>query len=231
MPCKKSSCFNLTFRPKLVEFEKVKESFLSKLQSKLKKEKYIFSFEKGSSDVINHIQGFIELSKEKRADTFRKSINALIKDYDITYPKVALKITPVIRDVSVCQGYILKECKDLEKVSFQGYSLEYLLKVQKEYLTMTISKKVKVDKIRVNSRNFFIVFSNYVEANAEKIGKYGYDLKTTADIKVVIKRMVQDGYYCFDLLLNEKRFTNIAMNICLLYNDDLGDGKSRILDS
>lgn len=235
MPTKTSQYFNFTFRPTLSEFSKYNEEFITKFEKKFKCDKYLISYEKGNSDVINHLQGFIELRKEKRADSFRKTFNSLIKGYDISYPKVALKITPVIRDVSICQGYILKELQadevsgEFPSLINKGYSIEYLLKVDSDYKKLTITKKVIVDKIRVNSRNFYVIFKNYVENNKEKIKKYGYDTKKTKDIEFIVRRMVQDGYYCFDLLLNPKRFTNICMNVGLIHNDDIGDGKKRII--
>ncbi len=241
MPTKKSQCYNFTFRPSLQEWDKYKESFLKNFQKQFGKEKYLISQEKGTSEVYNHFQGFIELTKEKRADTFRTAFHRVIKDFIIAYPKVALKITPIVRDVSICQGYILKEIQadkiedfisgDFPILINQGYSIEYLLQVNKDYESLTNDKKLILDKVRVNARNFYVIFTRYVEVNTDKIKEYGYDLRKTKDTEFLMKRMVQDGYYCFDLLLNPKRFTNIAMNVSLLYNDDIGDGKKRIMDS
>ncbi len=235
MPTQTSQYYNFTFRPTSTEFEKYHESFLNSFKKKFKGAKYLVSYEKGTADVNNHLQGFLELTKEKRADTFRKTFTALIKDYDISYPKVALKITPIIRDVSICQGYILKELLadevsgEFPTLINKGYTIEYLLKVNEAYKALNNQKKMIIDKIRVNTRNIYIIYCNYVDGNKLKISKYGYDLRKTKDTEFVLKRMVQDGYYCFDLLLNKHRFINIAMNITLLYNDDIGDGKKRII--
>lgn len=238
MPTKKSQYFNFTFRPTLKEFDEYQELFLKNFKKKFKKEKYLISMEKGTGTVHNHFQGFIELIKEKRADTFRTTFNGVIKDFNLAYPKVALKITPIVRDVSICMGYILKEIEagkiedflsgDCPQLLNKGYSIEYLLQVDKDYKELNNNKKIIIDKVRVNARNFYIIYCNYVDINKSKILEYGYDLRKTKDTEFVMKRMVQDGYYCFDLLLNPKRFTNIAMNVCLLYNDDIGDGKKRI---
>ncbi len=232
MPTKTSQYFNFTFRPTSEEFRKYNEDWLDKFQRKFSKEKYLVSYEKGTADDFNHLQGFIEFRKNKRADTLRKSFDLIMKDMTISYPKVALKVSPVIRDVSICQGYILKEYKtdDLDKIINNGYEMDYLINLHDSYLKSTIVKKLKVDKIRVNSRNFYVVYCNYVEGHKEVIKKYGYNLGKTKDTEFVMKRMVQDGYYMFDLLLNPKRFTNIAMNVCLLYNDDIGDGQKRIIN-
>ncbi len=206
MPTKSSQYYNFTFRPKLAEFSKYCDEFVELFRTKYKKEKYLISKEKGTGDVVNHLQGFIELNKEERADKFRVKFNKIISKMDISYPKVALKITPIIRDVSICQGYILKELLadevsgEFPTLINEGYSIEYLLKVQSEYNELNNKKKVIIDKIRVNARNMYVVYNNYIDINKEKIKKYGYDLSLSKDVEFVIKRMIQDGYYCFDLL-------------------------------
>ncbi len=234
MPTKSSQYYNFTFRPTLEEYTKYNKSFLKFFRAKFGKEKYLIAHEKGTGTVFNHLQGFIELKTKKRADTFRKSFNKIIETMEISYPKVALKVTPIIRDVSICQGYILKEIDaDREGGNFptlinQGYSMEYLLKVDKDYKELNNRKKVIIDKVRVNARNMYVIYSNYVIINREKIDKYGYNLFKPSDVQFVIKRMVQDGYYCFDLLLNKKRFERMAQEIALIHNDDIGDGKKRL---
>ncbi len=234
MPTKTSQYYNFTFRPTLSEYNQYQAEFIFQFLLKFIKHKYLISHEKGTGDVFNHLQGFIELDTPKRADTFRKSFEKIIKKMVISHPKVALVITPIIRDVSICQGYILKELQadevsgEFPTLINKGYSIEYLLKVDSEYKELNNRKKTIVDKVRVNARNMYVVYNNYLEMNKAKIKKYGYDLSKSKDVEFVIKRMIQDGYYCFDLLLNKPRFVRIAQELSLLSNDDIGDGKRRI---
>ncbi len=235
MPTKTSQYYNFTFRPTLSEYNQYQAEFIFQFMLMFVKQKYLISKERGSGDVENHLQGFIELDKPKRADTFRKSFEKIIKKMVISHPKVALKITPIIRDVSICQGYILKELQadevsgEFPTLINKGYSIEYLLKVDSDYKQLNNRKKAIVDKVRVNARNMYVVYNNYVEMNKAKIKKYGYDLSKSKDVEFVIKRMIQDGYYCFDLLLNKPRFVRMAQELSLLSNDDIGDGKARII--
>ncbi len=239
MPTKSSQYYNFTFRPSLIEYQKYHDDFIKGFKGKFGKEKYLISKEKGSGDIENHLQGFIELNKEKRADTFRNSFNKIIGNMDLSYPKVALKITPIVRDVAVCQGYILKEIQadeiedfisgDFPTLLHKGYDVEYLLKVYKDYNELNNRKKLIIDKVRVNARNMYVVYNNYLDMNADKIKQYGYCLSKTKDVEFIIKRMIQDGYYCFDLLLNKPRFRRMAQELSLISNDDIGDGKKRII--
>ena len=127
---------------------------------------------------------------------------------DIAYPKVALKITPIIRDVAICQGYILKEIQadkleefisgDFPTLLNKGYDVEYLLKVYKDYKQLNNRKKLIIDKVRVNARNMYVVYNNYLDMNADKIKEYGYNISKPKDVEFIIKRMIQDGYYSFN---------------------------------
>ncbi len=222
MPTKTSQYYNFTFRPTLKEFDTNQELFINNFKKQYKNEKYIVSREKGNSTIPNHFQGFIELRSEKRADTFRKSFNRIINKMDISYPKVALKITPIIRDVQVCQGYILKEIQageasgQFQDVIQQGYSVEYLLKVQQQYKELTLEKKQVLDKVRIKISNIYIIYSNYISLNKEKLKNY--DLENCNDIQEILKHMCKDGYYMFDLLLNKHKLKRISFLIYELNN-------------
>lgn len=219
MPTNSSMCFNFTFRPSIQEFEKYKDVFLDSFKTFSKNYKFIVSGEKGSSDLINHYQGFIELNKEERADKFRiKFAKKVIGSIVLAYPKVALKISPVLRDVKTCQGYILKEYTGVtdDNIVMSGYSLEYLLKVQKDYKELSLVRKIPLDKVRVNYRNLYIIYTNYTTLHTDKLKNY--DKENCANIVEIIKHMVKDGYYCFDMLLNKKKLKRISFMIYDLNN-------------
>lgn len=227
MPSKNSSCYSITFRPTYEEYRKYNEQFCDNIQRKFNKAKFILSHEKGNNEEYNHIQGFIEFSKDKRADTLRKQFNKfIIKDMDISYPKVALKVSPISRDVKLCQGYTLKEQSiDLPK-TIHNYEVDYLLECRQYYLNLSNEKKAKVDKIKVNIRSYPEVFNNYVLANMDKFVGILYDeappkfMPTGLQVAKITGLMGQDGYYVLPLMIS-RDFDKMCDYISNIYTDTL----------
>ncbi len=227
MPSKNSSCYSITFRPTYDEYRKYNEDFIDRIQKKFVKSKFILSHEKGNANEYNHIQGFIEFKKSKRADTLRKTFNdKILKDMEISYPKVALKISAISRDVKLCQGYTLKEQSiQLDKV-ITNYDTEYLLECRKYYLNLSDEKKAKVDKIKVNIRCYPEVFNNYLKANLDRMVGVLFDeipvpfKPTGIQVAKITGMMGQDGYYMLPLMIS-RDFDKMCDYISSIYTETL----------
>ncbi len=229
MPSKNSSCYSITFRPTYDEYRKYNEDFIDRIQKKFHQAKFILAHEKGNSDEYNHIQGFIEFKKDKRADTLRKTFkDYILKNMEISYPKVALKVSPISRDVKLCQGYTLKEqSKALDNIT-TNYDTEYLLECREYYLNLSNEKKAKVDKIKVNIRCFPEVFDNYLKSNIDKFVGVCFDevptkfKPTGIQVAKITGLMGQDGYYMLPLMIS-KDFDKMCDYIANVYSETLPD--------
>ncbi len=201
MPSPPSQCYSLSFHPELQEFYECKQVFLDNFKKFVKKAQAIITLEKGSKNEYTHYQGFIEYDKERRADTVRKSaFNMLLKGIEVNYPKVALKLTSVTRDVKYCQGYCLKETNDdLKGLAHSSYPRAYLMEAKRYHAMQLKEKKVKGDKFRVNTRNLSQVFKTYCEVNSIEI------TKEKGCIARIIGRMAQDDYCMMAIVTKSKR--------------------------
>lgn len=210
MPCKSSTCYGITFRPTLTEFDQYKTQFMENVKNKYYK--YVFSLEKGSGDNYNHYQGYIELGTEKRADNFRKEFTEITKEMKLSHPKVALRIKPIHTDPDACIGYVLKEQDEInENVYFAGFDISLLQKCQEYYKNLKMSDKILLDKERVQIRNLPVIFKNFFTANEDRIiemvGNGKYNLKDD-DIKSIIMLMAQEDY-CLLPIIMSKEFNKI----------------------
>ncbi len=198
MPCKSSTCYSVSYHPNMDEFQETKALFKKQFAQHYSKDEYILVPEKGSNQYHNHYQGFIKFTNEKRADAVRKSFNTqVMKDIEVSDIKIALKITPITRDVKLCQGYCLKELKDgyLNDV-ISNFGENVLVEGQEYYKNIQKTKKTKIDKNRINKRNIHLIFKRFYEANEEKYGKKEIlvELPITTIIKVLAD-MIEDGYW------------------------------------
>lgn len=204
MPCKSSTCYGVTFRPTLTEFNKYKTDFIEKIKRKY--DKYVFTLEKGKSENYNHYQGFIEFSKEKRADNVRKDFCKITKEMKISHPKVAIRIKPIHTDPEACLGYVLKEQDEInENIYYGGFDIKYLQKCQEYYKSLKLTDKVILDKERIQIRNLPIIFKNYFDLNenkiVDKLGNGKMNL-TEDDVKSIIMLMAQEDYCLLPIILS-----------------------------
>lgn len=215
MPTASSTCFSITFRPTFDEFNKYHEDFMDKIEKNY--DKYIFCYEKGSGDEINHLQGFMEFNKEKVANNFRKEFDRkIMKDFNIGHPKVALKITPIKRDVNVCIGYVLKEQSDLSTILQCGFDNETLQKLQKDYLEVMKEKKMKSDKQRISLRNIHVLMEEYIKIKQIDIVEI-----EEKDVRRILGLMGNDGY-CL-LPLTQRGFSHTVRYLTAYFNTGLED--------
>lgn len=206
MPSPSSQCYSVSFHPTLDEWEECKTVFLDNFKKHYRKFSTILVKEKGNKNFFNHYQGFIDFNVDKRKDTVLKSaFNGLLKGIDISYPKVALKLTPITRDVQCCKGYTLKETDDeMSSIAFTDYALSSLIDDKRYYLSQLKTKRVGKDKQRLNLRNLPEIFKNFYEVNKEKYsscldtGEWGMD-----DVYLVLTDMGLEDYYVLPLLLRK----------------------------
>ncbi len=201
MPSPKSQYYSLSFHPELKEFYECKSVFLDNFKKFVKKAQAILVLEKGSKDEYTHYQGFLEFDKEKRADSLKKSaFNMLLKGIEVNYPKVALKLTSVTRDVKYCQGYCLKETNDeLQGVAYSSYPRAYQKEAKRYHAMQLKEKKVKGDKFRVSTRNLPQVFKTYCEVNGIEI------TNNSKCIPIIIGRMANDDYCMMSIVTKSKK--------------------------
>ncbi len=215
MPSVQAQCYSISFHPIMSEWIQYKDLFLKQFEMKCKTYKVILVKEKGSKDVFTHYQGFIDCQKEVRADTLRISFHKMVlKDMEIGFPKVALKITPVTRDVKYCQGYTLKETNDaLTSVVKSDYSDDELVSFKDYHAGEVYKKNVHKDKFRVNLRNLPEIFKRYCEAN-------DLTVRTFEEVASTIGKMGQEDYYMMPIIL-AKNYKRIVSYLKFYMNDDL----------
>ncbi len=193
MPSTTSLCYSISFHPSIEEWGEYKQAFLTNFKKKYKK--YIIVPEKGNKNYYSHYQAFVEFDKECRADTVRKSAyNILLKDIEISYPRIALKLTPITRDVKCCQGYTLKETDEEMKNVISTYDSKYLVECKNYYLDSVNIKRVGKDKQRLTLKNLPEIFRVFVEVNK-------VTLKTVKDVDGVFAQMGIEDYYVLPILL------------------------------
>lgn len=128
MPSKSAECFSISFHPELSEWVEHRKTFLENFKRLYGKDNYIIVQEKGSKNIYTHYQCFVAFANEKRADNVRKSAyTGLLKEIEVAYPRTALKLTPVTRDVRYCQGYTLKEIEVGVTGAISTYQDDFLL--------------------------------------------------------------------------------------------------------
>ncbi len=217
MPSVQAQCYSISFHPIMSEWIQYKDLFLKQFEMKCKTYKVILVKEKGSKDVFTHYQGFIDCQKEVRADTLRISFHKMVlKDMEIGFPKVALKITPVTRDVKYCQGYTLKETNDeMTSVVKSDYSDDELVSFKDYHAGEVYKKNVHKDKFRVNLRNLSEIFKRYCECNDLIVEEY--DNERVASI---IGKMGKEDYYVMPIVL-AKNFDHIVQYLKHYMNDTL----------
>jgi len=135
------------------------------------------------------------LGKDIRADSFRKTCyNALLEGIELSFPRTALKITPITRDVKACQGYVLKETPEsLAGIEAHTYTQAELEEFKEYYLKAKASKNVNLDKIRVSNKNLNIVFRNYVKHK-------NIEIRNSTNVLRALVDMEQDNYYMMPFL-------------------------------
>lgn len=215
MPTASSTCFSITFRPTFDEFNKYNEEFLDRIQKNY--DKYIFCYEKGTGEQVNHLQGFIEFNKEKVANNFRKEFDKkIMKNFDISHPKVALKISPIKRDVNTVMGYVLKEQTDLSSILQQGFNNEQLEKLQQDYKACVLEKKMKSDKHRISLRNIHIIMEDYIKNKYPDLTELDESM-----VRKILGQMGNDGY-CL-LPLTQRGFSHTVRYLTAYFNTGLED--------
>lgn len=196
MPCASSTAYNVSFSPDIDEFHEYRTEFTNKFISHFAENEYILVPEKGKQSYYTHLQGWIGYKGiEKRADSVRKSFHTkIMKNIEINELKIGLKLTPITRDVKLCQGYVLKECgKGNFKDVVSNLSREVLLDCQSYYLHFQENKQFKGDKVRVNNRNLFRIFKKYFEEKyytKKPMIKIGRE-----EIMKALSDMAYDGYW------------------------------------
>ncbi len=222
MPSIASTCFNVSFHPELEEYNNYHQLFLDRIKAKY--DRYIFTHEKGSKTYYNHLQGFIQLVKEVRADNFRNGFNKhIMKDMSLSHPKIALKIKPVKNDVKRCQAYPLKEVEDFDEVIYNGYELQYLLEIQEWYNSLASEKKVKIDRVRVSLKNIHIIIENRLSMfNIKPTDKASspYHRYSEKQILNAFNECGNDGYYLLPILLR-KDFNKVFRYVCDYVNKEI----------
>lgn len=193
---KSSFGYSISFHPTTIEFSQYKQLFLDRISEKFVNDKWVMAEERGSKKQITHIQGFIEFSKEKRSDTFRKTFNnTIVKDMVFVNPHSALMVKPVKQaDLMRCCGYPLKEkSEELEELNFHAYSLEYLLECRKIYLDKRADMDTYRDKVRINLRTLPEIFKGFVVREAI----------TDINPLVILAQMGISDYYVLPILLRK----------------------------
>lgn len=208
MPTASSDAYSITFRPTIDEFMDYHSDFMDRVASAYPKAKYILSYEKAGGDSPNHIQGFIHLERNIRADSFRRSFSSKItSDMVIAHPDIAIKLNPITRDVETCIGYTLKEQKDLSEVRYRGYEEHYLLQCKEVYRVKTADKRSKMDKVKVNMRCLPEVVKRYFDVHYDKLSiEHGLSKRETldsVDVYKVLCSMGQDDYYMMPIILSK----------------------------
>lgn len=214
---------SITFRPRIEEFEKYADEFVDFFKSKYAKDKFVISPESAGHTVPNHFQIYLDTSS--RPDSVKRAILTYIKKLDIEKPQIALKVKTVRSNEDGVLGYVLKEHKDLEQVFINNLDPNYLLECRDSYLRLSIARKMEVDKIRITERNFYPIFTQYYTSNEEEL-KQSYikihdaeapTFETKSFLKFVLQKMVVEGYYCFNLLTNKKKVSEILDTLIELH--------------
>ncbi len=226
MPCTNSNAYSVSFHPSIDEFRECKVLFLK--QFKLLYQdipEYILTPEKGNADYFTHYQGFIVFEKERRSSDVRKQfMNKVLKDIEIDCIKIALKITPITRDVMMCRGYPLKELVSLHDTN-TNLTDKVLLEAQLYYLKFKNEKKMRGDKIKVNNRNLGVIFmkyyTNHLDGAKQKEKDFLKQKKyTPADVMLVLSNMDRDGYYISNILMGKNIDVTVEYLTAKL-NDDV----------
>ncbi len=197
MPCQSSTAYNISFSPDIDEFHEYRQEFTDRFISHFSNDEYILVPEKGKKcNYYTHLQGWIGYKgKEHRADAMRKSFHTkIMKNIEVSYLKTALKLTPITRDVKLCQGYVLKECKrgDFKDV-VSNLTEEKLLDCQEYYRVFQENKQFMGDKVRVNNRNLFQIYKKYFDTKygpKKPLIKIGRE-----EITKGLTDMAYDGYW------------------------------------
>lgn len=208
MPCKSSVAYSVSFHPSIDEYREYETLFKDQFVKTFRSDRYILTKEKGKREFFTHYQGVIEFDKEKRADTFRNTFHKkVMASVEVDNLKIALKITPITRDINMCRGYCLKEIP-VNNMNFveSNYDLKRLLEFQAYYKEYQKSKLLAGDTVRVSKRNIHIIFKRYYEQNQDKYRERLLHRKTV-DRKTVIKilsDMTNDGYWIGNILLSRE---------------------------
>ncbi len=211
MPNIQSEAFTISYHPEMGEFIESKQLFVRQLEQAFKKDKYLIVEEKGNSKYVTHFQGLVKCTKTRRSDSFRRSFfNLVLKDIELSCPKIAVKLVPVTRDFKCALGYPLKELKgkvDNDNV-ITNFDIPELLEAQEYYKTLKIKKRMAGDKIRVNTRNLHVICKKYFEAH-----KDSYDTGTQVNGKLKISRgkvirlladMTDEGYWIGNIVTDRR---------------------------
>ncbi len=194
MPCKSSESYSISFHPSIDEFTEYKSSFQKNFVEYFKDYNYILVPEKGKQTYKNHFQIWVGFRSEKRADSFRKSFqNKVMKGIEVNYLKTALKITPITRDVKLCQGYCLKELETGKFSSvISNFDENELLEYQEYYKKYQENKSFKGDRTRVNRSNIKEIFLKYFRIKYKKVMLIDVD---RLEIIKILSEMDDDGYW------------------------------------
>ncbi len=213
MPCQSSTAYNISFHPTIDEFKESGCLFIDNIVACYSKDDYLMVKEKGRNNYYTHYQGVVRFDKEKRADKFRQSFHTkIMKDIEVSDLKIALKVTPITKDVLMCVGYCLKEEEDLYKSTMtSNMSQDYLEKAHKYYIDYSVKKSFKGDKVRVNKRNIHILTRKYYELNKKRYVSHVSDKYVNAIEKIqkydrplmmlLLADMAMDGYWIGNVLL------------------------------
>lgn len=233
MPTASSNVYSITFRPTIDEFMDYHSDFMDRVASAYPKAKYVLSYEKAGGDSANHIQGFIHIERNVRADSFRRSFQTkVIGDMVIAHPDVAVKLNPITRDVESCIGYTLKEQKDLSGVVYKGYEEHYLLECKEVYRVKSADKRVKMDKVKVNMRCLPEIVKRYCDVYYDKLSsKHGLskrDQMDSFDVYKVLCAMGQDDYYMMPIILS-KDIDKVCLYLKLYLTGKLIEGGEQLI--
>ncbi len=195
--------FSITIRPRLDKFEKIsrESDFHSDLLTLIEK---IGFFSVVAIEKDNHYQIALNLKKQSRQDKLKDKILRILKKY-IELDELEIKIALVVKihyDIKGLVGYCLKECEgnfwlSNIKDDFKTECITY-------YDRCKLDKKLKNDKIKVNTRNIGNIFENFMTAHTEKFKKDKYENKyTTTTIMEALAYMDKERYNISGILLSK----------------------------
>ncbi len=207
---KEYESYSITYRPYQLEFDNTEENFVEVFHKKFKKDdnKYIISRESAGKERPNHLQIYLRLSKPRRQDKMKKTLLNIVKDYELTSDKVALRVNGISRDESFSIGYVVKEYEDYNEMDIYNLSTDELDKAKEYYLDSIKNKKLSIDRVRINNKNICDCIDNYISHNP----MLRRDKYSNRDIRKILGVMGNEGYYILPLLKGFK------LNILYLEN-------------
>ncbi len=198
---KSYNSYHIVYRPRIEEFEMTKQIFLDSFVNKFKDSKsYIVSPESAGEKIVNHYDIYLRFVKEKRQDTMKKQILNIVKKYNLSNESVAVSIQGISRDEEFSIGYTIKEHDIYDNLIIKGISVEELDKCKKYFMDKKKEKSIKIDSIRVKTKNFNIVVKNYLDFRKE----LQKDKYTDSDMAKIFSSMARDDYELIPIRISNR---------------------------